>query len=81
MRRREFFGRSGSGAAGLVAAPLVLGAQDVPGLVAWKRYAIEIEVIEGPPDGCAQHNFGEKFRYPEDSGKICERLLDSEIGA
>ncbi len=77
MKRREFLGKGGCGAAGLVVAPLGLDAQDIPKPVVWKKFAIEIEVIEGPKQGCANHKVGQKFKYPQDRGKMCEWLLDS----
>ncbi|MFW9826127.1 MAG: TIGR04076 family protein [Candidatus Thorarchaeota archaeon] len=40
------------------------------------NYDIEIEIFES--DGfCTYHKVGEKFKYPEDRGKICQWLLDS----
>ena len=39
------------------------------------KYDIEIEIIES--EGCERHKAGEKFKYPEDKGKICHWLLDS----
>lgn len=38
-------------------------------------YSINIEIFES--DGCQYHKVGEKFKYPEDKGKICHWLLDS----
>ncbi|MFZ3045309.1 MAG: hypothetical protein WA151_05300 [Desulfatirhabdiaceae bacterium] len=38
-------------------------------------YGIEIEIFEG--EGCDHHQLGQKFKYPEDIGKICPWLLDS----
>jgi uncharacterized repeat protein (TIGR04076 family) len=38
-------------------------------------YSIEIEIFEG--QGCDMHQVGERFRYPEDAGKICPWLFDS----
>jgi uncharacterized repeat protein (TIGR04076 family) len=35
---------------------------------------IELEIFES---GCELHKAGEKFRYPEDRGKMCAWLLDS----
>jgi len=81
MKRREFLEKGGCAAAGIVASPLVQRAQDTPRPVIWKKYAIEIEVIEGPKEGCANHKVGQKFKYPEDRGKMCEWLLDSMNGA
>ncbi|MCP4107650.1 MAG: TIGR04076 family protein [Desulfobacteraceae bacterium] len=38
-------------------------------------YEIELEIYEGK--GCEVHKKGEKFKYPEETGKICPWLLDS----
>ena len=39
-------------------------------------YDIIIEIFES--DGiCTYHKVGQKFKYPEDKGKICQWLLDS----
>ena len=40
------------------------------------NYDIDIAIFES--DGvCTRHKVGEKFKYPEDNGKICQWLLDS----
>ncbi len=40
------------------------------------NYDIFIEIFES--DGiCNRHKVGEKFKFPEDNGKICHWLLDS----
>ena len=39
------------------------------------KYTIEIEIFHG--QGCDQHHEGQRFRYPEDIGRICPWLLDS----
>ena len=39
------------------------------------RFEIDIEIFKG--DKCDHHRSGEKFRYPEDTGKICPWLMDS----
>ncbi|NVM38629.1 MAG: hypothetical protein HWN81_23785, partial [Candidatus Lokiarchaeota archaeon] len=40
------------------------------------NYNIDIEIFES--DGvCDRHKVGEKFKFPEDNGKICQWLLDS----
>lgn len=39
------------------------------------NYEIEIEIFKGKE--CDHHRLGEKFRYPEDIGKLCPWLLDS----
>jgi len=38
-------------------------------------YKIEIEIYKGK--GCDHHRIGEKYKYPEDIGKLCPWLLDS----
>jgi uncharacterized repeat protein (TIGR04076 family) len=81
MKRREFLGQTSFGVAGIVASPLVPDAQNAPRPVEWKRYDIEIEVIEAPKEGCANHQLGQKFKYPKDRGRMCEWLLDSMNGA
>ena len=45
-----------------------------------QRYGnkLEIEVYEG--DGCPYHEVGDKFKFPEDMGKVCPWLLDSAHG-
>jgi uncharacterized repeat protein (TIGR04076 family) len=35
---------------------------------------IELEIFES---GCAMHKVGEKFKYPEDTGKMCTWLIES----
>lgn len=39
------------------------------------NYEIEIEIYEGKK--CDLHRLGERFKYPEDVGKLCPWLLDS----
>jgi len=39
------------------------------------NYEIEIEIFKGTE--CDYHQLGEKFKYPEDIGKICPWFLDS----
>jgi uncharacterized repeat protein (TIGR04076 family) len=39
------------------------------------NYEIEIEIFKGK--GCDYHRIGEKYKYPEDIGKLCPWLLDS----
>ncbi|MFW9998141.1 MAG: hypothetical protein ACFFD4_39230 [Candidatus Odinarchaeota archaeon] len=38
------------------------------------NYDIEFEIYEG---GCFVHQVGDKFKYPEDMGRVCPWLLDS----
>jgi uncharacterized repeat protein (TIGR04076 family) len=38
----------------------------------WRE--IELEIIES---GCNRHKVGDKYKYPEDIGKLCNWLIDS----
>ncbi len=84
MKRRDFLGRSGCGAAAFLAAqgiPGPLGAgqqsqQAPPPPPKRRKYKIEIEIFEARPDTWC-HKKGDKFVYPEDIGKICPWLLGS----
>lgn len=38
-------------------------------------YAIELDIFEG--QGCDVHTAGQKFKYPEDMGRLCPWLSDS----
>ncbi len=40
-------------------------------------YSIEIEIFKG--NDCGHHRIRQKFKYPEDIGKICPWLLGSNI--
>ena len=42
------------------------------------NYFIELEIYEA--GGCEVHEIGQKFKYPQDLGKICPWLLDSVNG-
>ena len=48
--------------------------------MATRDYIIELEVIEGLEDSGCDHRPREKFKYPEDIGKLCPILLDSLSG-
>lgn len=39
------------------------------------NYVVELEIFQG--NGCEVHKVGERFKYPEDIGRICPWLLDS----
>lgn len=41
-------------------------------------YTIELEVVES--GGCRHHKVGQKLRFPEDRGIMCQWLLDSASG-
>ena len=76
MERRNFLCKSGCGLAGLAAAPTILAAQEET--PAWKRYKIDIEIYEAREDTWCHHK-GDKFKYPEDWGKLCPWLRASMI--
>ena len=76
MKRRKFIEKSGCALAGLAAAPSILG--DVANAQPQNRprYEIEIEIYEAREDTWC-HNKGDKFKWPEDMGKICPWLRSS----
>ena len=43
-----------------------------------REFDFEIEIVEGK---CGPHQAGQKFKYPDEKGKICEWLMDSMSGA
>ena len=75
MKRREFLGKTGCGVAGVVAATSGL-ALSKEGVQKRRRYKIEIEIFENKKNRQC-HKVGEKFKYPEDIGKICPWFLSS----
>jgi uncharacterized repeat protein (TIGR04076 family) len=82
MERRDFCGKAGLAAAGLMAAPMALqlNAEDEQKKEKEKekrrRYKIEIEIFEARQDTWC-HKKGDKFQIPDDLGKICPWLLSS----
>lgn len=76
MERREFLGKSGCALAGFAAASVLTGAVANAESQKPKRYKIEIEIYETRKDSWC-HKKGDKFKYPEDSGKICPWLMAS----
>ena len=76
MKRREFLEKVGYGAAGFVAAPLAQESQEKTQTPPKRRrYKIEVEVFEGPKSRC--HKVGDKFVFPQDTGKMCTWLLST----
>lgn len=76
MKRREFIEKAGYGAAGIAASPVtkpgVIGKEPV----VLRSYDIEVEVYEvGKKTRC--HKLGEKFKYPQDMGRICTWLASA----
>ena len=86
MNRRDFMGKAGSGlasclaVAGIAAPPGAAGQEQTqtppPPQKKRMRYAIDIEIYEARPDTWC-HKKGDKFKYPEDLGKICPWLRGS----
>jgi uncharacterized repeat protein (TIGR04076 family) len=76
MKRREFLGKTGCGVAGMVSAPIWLHAAQEGEQQKRRKYKIEIEIYEAREDTWC-HKKGDKFKYPEDIGKICPWLLSS----
>ena len=83
MERRRFLRNACCGGVALAAAAAgrTVEAQRAPAQRTSvpdrrRKYAIEIEIFEGKGN-CVAHKVGEKFRYPEDRGKICPWLQDS----
>lgn len=76
MKRREFCRATGCGIAGLIAAPAVIGSSGVAGQDKRKKYRIDIEIHEAREDTWC-HKKGDKFKYPQEMGKICPWLMGS----
>jgi uncharacterized repeat protein (TIGR04076 family) len=76
MKRRDFIGKTGCGVAGVVSAPLWIHAAQEEEQSKKRVYDIEIEIYEAREDTWC-HKKGDKFKYPEDIGKICPWLLSS----
>jgi len=76
MKRRKFLSKTGCGVAGMIAAPIVLGAENSSLPQERKRYKIEIEIYEAEEGACFLKK-GDKFNYPEDIGKLCPWFLMS----
>jgi len=76
MKRRTFLEKAGCGAAGLAAAPLTSAASQSDQGIVVRGYEVEVEVYEvGPNTKC--HEKGQKFKWPQDMGKICHWLASA----
>ena len=76
MKRREFIEKAGYGAAGIAASPITQQDSDANKSVVVRRYDIELEVHEvGKKTRC--HQLGQKFKYPEEIGKVCGFLASA----
>lgn len=73
MERREFLKKAGYGAAGLTVSSMAQASDSQEKELTVNRYDMEVEVVEvGPNTRC--HKIGEKFAWPQDSGKLCHWL-------
>jgi len=80
MKRREFLEKTGCACAGLAAVPLGVGplaaGTGSAGEQSRPRYAFEIEIYEAREDTWCHHK-GDKFKYPDEWGKVCPWLRTS----
>jgi uncharacterized repeat protein (TIGR04076 family) len=76
MKRREFLEKSGCGAACFVAAPFAAAGLPEVEQSGSRRYEFEIEIYEAREDTWC-HKKGDKFKYPDEMGKICPWLTGS----
>ncbi|MDT8402555.1 MAG: TIGR04076 family protein [Bacteroidales bacterium] len=76
MKRRQFLCKSGCTIAGLAAVPVLNASKGYNQPQERRRYEIEIEIYEAREDTWC-HNKGDKFKYPDDIGRICPWLLAS----
>lgn len=76
MKRREFMSKTSCGFAGLMASPLAFNSVYVGGQEKRRKYKIDIEIYEAREDTWC-HKKGDKFKYPQDIGKICPWLMAS----
>jgi uncharacterized repeat protein (TIGR04076 family) len=76
MKRRQFLCESGGAIAGIAAAPSFMGNMASAQSPRQRRYKIEIDIFEARKDTWC-HKKGDKFKYPEDIGKICPWLMSS----
>jgi uncharacterized repeat protein (TIGR04076 family) len=76
MERRTFLGKSGCALAGLAAGSVLTGVVVNAQAQKPRAYKIEIEIYEARKDTWC-HKKGDKFKYPQDIGKICPWLMAS----
>jgi uncharacterized repeat protein (TIGR04076 family) len=86
MNRREFLKCSsacvGAGAAAAAVAGTASAQQAPPSPKTdaqtprprRREYDFEVEIVEGK---CEPHQAGQRFKYPDEKGKICPWLMDS----
>ncbi len=81
MDRRKFFGQAGCGLAAFVPVSALIDGQAQTGQTAQapprrRQYNIDIEIFEARADSWC-HKKGDKFKYPEEWGKLCPWLRTS----
>lgn len=76
MKRRQFLCKSGCAIAGAATAPVLTANMAGAQSQKRRRYKIEIDIFEARKDSWC-HKKGDKFKYPEDMGKICPWLMSS----
>jgi len=76
MERRQFLSKSGCAIAGIAATSALMGNALNPQSENQKNYKIEIEIYEARENSWC-HKKGDRFKYPDDIGKICPWLLSS----
>ena len=82
MKRRDFLGKMGCSAAGLIAAQIAFASETSEaqgkkqGKIPKSPYRIDVEIYEAREDSWC-HKKGEEFRYPEDWGHLCALLRAS----
>ncbi|MCP4728143.1 MAG: hypothetical protein GY863_24095 [bacterium] len=78
MKRREFMCSAGCGLAGIVLPASAVAAGDDEKQQR-RSYEWEIEIYEAREDTWC-HKKGDKFKYPDELGKVCPWLRDSMSG-
>ncbi|MFC1555470.1 hypothetical protein ACFL67_00145 [candidate division KSB1 bacterium] len=76
MKRREFLEKSSCAFAGVAATGLAAGSALAEEPQAKRQYVLDIEIFEADDPPCG-FKVGEKFKYPQDSGKMCHWLVNS----
>ena len=79
MNRKEFVKKSGCGMLCFSAAPILMGAASAAAdgnAPQRKRFSIEIDIYEAREDTWC-HKKGDRFKYPEEIGKLCPWLQTS----
>ena len=78
MKRRDFMGSAACGLAAFTAGTYSSAQETAKPVqqVQPKQYRIEVEIFEARKDSWC-HKKGDKFKYPEDMGRVCPWLRSS----